>query len=572
MDKMIYFKSVIIFILSVLFAACSLEGDIETWRQKTEENTGPSAPSAPAAAPMVTTGSGQLTVSWQAVLGATAYEVWAGTVNNSNTATKRGGDVSGLSAVIAGLANSTIYYVWIKAKNSVGTSGFSPVASGTPSIPVVAPQAPSTPAASIGNGQITVTWTAVQGATAYEVWMGTANNSASAAKQGGDVSTSLSATIGGLINGTTYYIWLRAKNSIGTSGFSPAVSGVPNLTPGLYRNNAKIGIQNLSTALSFISSNAVSGDNYLIVLGADESASPRNLNYSGKTVEITLLGYNGEKKITLNSTGSMFTINSGVTLIIDENITLIGIGTNNAALVTISDGSLIMNGGTISGNTTSGSYGNGGGINVQDGTFTMNDGTISGNHVIDNIYGGGGIFVYNGTFTMNGGVISRNEAAAISRNTGDGGGGIYVNGGTFTMNGGSISGNIAYSRYGSRYGGGIYFRYGIFTMNGGSISGNTAGRADYQVNGQGGGIYVHNGTFNKLPSAGGQNSGIIYGSEAVGNDANGIPLKNTAINNNGHSVFVESSWMRSTTAGQTDHIDSTTGRGLSANGNAPFVQ
>jgi hypothetical protein len=28
--------------------------------------------------------------------------------------------------------------------------------------------------------------------------------------------------------------------------------------------------------------------------------------------------------------------------------------------------------------------------------------------------------------------------------------------------------------------------------------------------------------------------------------------------------------MRNTTAGQTDHIDSTTGRGLSANGNAPF--
>jgi len=85
-----------------------------------------------------------------------------------------------------------------------------------------------------------------------------------------------------------------------------------------------------------------------------------------------------------------------------------------------------------------------------------------------------------------------------------------------------------------------------------------------------------NGTFKKLPpNGGGQNSGIIYGSEAVGNDANGIPLKNTASYGDsygGHAVYLSSTQKRSTTAGQTDQIDTTTGRGLSANGNPPFGQ
>jgi len=47
-------------------------------------------------------------------------------------------------------------------------------------------------------------------------------------------------------------------------------------------------------------------------------------------------------------------------------------------------------------------------------------------------------------------------------------------------------------------------------------------------------------------------------------------LRNTSGNNYGHAVFHSSSRYRYTTAGQTDQIDTTTGRGLSANGNAPY--
>jgi hypothetical protein len=107
----------------------------------------------------------------------------------------------------------------------------------------------------------------------------------------------------------------------------------------------------------------------------------------------------------------------------------------------------------ISGNEATGS---GGGVYVYAGTFTMNGGIISGN-TTTNIFGGG-VFVGGGTFTMSG-------SAAISGNTATG---VAVfNNGTFTMEGGIISGNTA-----AQSGGGVYvYSGGTFTKTGGTVYG-----------------------------------------------------------------------------------------------------
>jgi hypothetical protein len=188
----------------------------------------PPAPNAPTLTP----GSTQLTVTWTAVNGATAYEVWRGTSNNSANAAKFGADITGgtTSVVITGLTNETTYYVWIKAKNSMGTSDFSPAASGIP-MPLP-PAAPAAPALYQADSQLAASWTAVSGATAYEVWYGDSNNSASAARFGSDI-TGTSAIITGLTNGTACYVWIKAKNSVGVSGFSPAASGTPAAATGV---------------------------------------------------------------------------------------------------------------------------------------------------------------------------------------------------------------------------------------------------------------------------------------------------------------------------------------------------
>jgi hypothetical protein len=519
-------------------------------------------------------GNGQLGLSWSAVAGAEQYEVYYSTTNTIPGSPAE--TVTTTTATISGLNNGTTYYVWVKPKNAHGVGGTSTAASGKPIGNM------GTVSLSVGGiGQLILSWTAVAGADQYEVYYSTVNTMPSNSAQ--TVSTT-TATVSGLVNGTTYYVWVRPKNTNGTGDVSQIASGKPTGV-GLYNSaisdNNKIGNYNLSQALTYISSNVVSGDNFYIVLGADESVSPTSLNYTGKTVGITLIGEVVEQKITLASNGSMFTIpanNTGVTLTLDENITLVGLGTNTTSLVSLSSGNLVINtGAKISGNNNSSSStsGSGGAIRISGGTVTMNSGSINGNTAN---YSGGGIYISSGTFIMNGGVISGNTATnsgggiiisggtvtihdgTISGNTAtNSGGGIDVSSGTFIINGGKISDNKAVTWHG----GGIIVGNSVtVTMYGGIISGNTA-----QVNG--GGIYV-NGTFKKLPSGGGQNSGIIYGNEEIGVDTGGIPLKNTA-NSGGHTVAT-SSMRRNTTAGQTDQIDTAGGIGLSTNGNSPFGQ
>lgn len=179
-------------------------------------------------------------------------------------------------------------------------------------------------------------------------------------------------------------------------------------------------------------------------------------------------------------------------------------------------GTLIMQGGTISGNKAD----SGGGVYNNEGSFVMKDGTIIGN--TSNQHGGG---VYNyGTFTMIDGTISDNNAGSAYN-----GGGVYngQDGASFVMEGGTISGNNA------SYGAGVY-NYGSnvnFTMCGDSAVSNNVGTrgagvyfdcegdskftvsGNSQINGNearyGGGVYIGGGAFV-------MEAGMITGNKAGG--------------------------------------------------------
>jgi hypothetical protein len=194
----------------------------------------PGAPDAPVISTVVAAFE-QLTVTWTAVPKATAYEVWYGTTNDTEDEnTVRFGDdiTSGTSGIITGLTNSTRYYVWVKAKNTIGTSEFSPSSYQSPSSSTSAPSTNTRPTVTAGNQQLIVTWAAVTRAVAYEVWYGTSDNSGEASKFGDDVTDGVSAVIIGLTNDTTYYVWTKAKNSNGMmNAFSPVASGIPTAGP-----------------------------------------------------------------------------------------------------------------------------------------------------------------------------------------------------------------------------------------------------------------------------------------------------------------------------------------------------
>jgi hypothetical protein len=222
-----------------------------------------------------------------------------------------------------------------------------------------------------------------------------------------------------------------AKRRNSTAGEGVILNSAVSGTAGGWETLLPSELSSLAEKLAWLASNAVDGNSYAITLNANESLEPQTLSYSGKKVDITLNGGDVERTVSLSSTGSLFTVDSGVTLTLGNNVTLQGLSSNTAGLISVnSGGTLEMNiGSKVTGNTKTSGYG--GGVNVYSGTFTMAGGTISGNTAS---YGGG--MFSNGTFTMTGGTISGNTASTY-------GGGVLVNSGAFTKTGGTIYGSNA---------------------------------------------------------------------------------------------------------------------------------
>jgi len=280
--------------------------------------------------------------------------------------------------------------------------------------------------------------------------------------------------------------WNTQFNGAGTS-YAEGAAYTVNANITLYAKWVNLPIDavgaTLADKLTWLEANAESNNTYIITLNYDEGIGPKSLSYSGKTNVTLRIRNTVMRTISLSSNGIMFTIGAGVTLILDNNITLQGRSSNSSSLVRlISGGTLIMNKGTkITGNSysSSGNNNSGGGVYVYSGTFTMNGGEISGNTVSTTSYSssGGGVYVLFGNFTMNGGEISGNTVSItnFSSYSYAGGGGVYISSGTFIMNGGEISGNIVSSSFSSStdysYGGGVFVDQGTFTKSGGTIYG-----------------------------------------------------------------------------------------------------
>ncbi|MBI5178325.1 MAG: fibronectin type III domain-containing protein [Nitrospinae bacterium] len=181
----------------------------------------PSAPTGVAA----TAGNAQATVSWTAVTGATSYNVYYSATSGAGTGgTKVTGHTSGNA--ITGLTNGTTYYFVVTAVNAAGESTASSQVSATPQVPT--PSAPTSVSATAGDGRVAVSWTAVTGATSYNVYYSvTAGAGTAGTKVTGHTSGS---AITGLTNGTTYYFVVTAVNAGGEGAFSTQVSATPQVS------------------------------------------------------------------------------------------------------------------------------------------------------------------------------------------------------------------------------------------------------------------------------------------------------------------------------------------------------
>lgn len=247
-------------------------------------------------------------------------------------------------------------------------------------------------------------------------------------------------------------------------------------TPGLYVGDAFQGEMDLYDSLDWIAANAQDGGEYSIVLGASIAASSNVLDYSGKSVTVSLKSSGETLQVsyaTRSPSSSLFTVKEGVTFVLEKGVELVGRPSASRPPVTVDGGNFIMNGGAVKDSKVDHSRNwRGGGVDVVRGAFTMNDGVISGNSCDS----GAGVHVgENTTFIMNGGSIRSNSARDEYDYGGAQGGGVYVNG-TFTMNDGVISNNVCRTREGSSYnqGGGVHVSAsGTFIMQGGIIKNNS---------------------------------------------------------------------------------------------------
>ncbi len=178
-----------------------------------------SAPATPTGLSATATSTSSVSLSWNAAARASTYE-WYWNISGT-TPTTQGADFSGITGTTAthsGRTSGTTYYYWVRARNSIGVSGWSARDSATTFVAV-----PSTPTGVSVSGGGLVTWNASAGATSYTV-----RYQSAATNTGGSPNTAVAQNVGNTTSFTIPFVsgklWRRAQvlatNSAGSSAYS----------------------------------------------------------------------------------------------------------------------------------------------------------------------------------------------------------------------------------------------------------------------------------------------------------------------------------------------------------------
>jgi len=170
-----------------------------------------------------TAGDAQVTLSWTAQAGAKSYNVYRST--NADSPGSAIGSSTTTQFTDSTAVNGTTYYYAITAVNAVGESARSAPSSGvTPTVAAAVPAAPTGVNAADGVAQVTLSWSAVSGATSYKVYRSTTQG-----QQGALIgsSSSLGFADRTAVDGTPYYYAVAAVNGVGEGPASAAATVTP---------------------------------------------------------------------------------------------------------------------------------------------------------------------------------------------------------------------------------------------------------------------------------------------------------------------------------------------------------
>lgn len=206
-------------------------------------------------------GNAQVALNWTAANGAVSYNVYQGTTisGESPTAVKTG--ITDTYTIINGLTNGATYYFMVAAVNASETSLYSNEVNATPSASSLL-SAPTLNVAGVGDGILTLDWTAPTFATSYNIYEGTTPGGESATPIQANL-TDNSTTINDLTNGTTYYFTVVAVNATSTSSQSNEVSAAPASVAG--SNPSTTGSSSSSGGGGIVGIDIILGLGFLLV-------------------------------------------------------------------------------------------------------------------------------------------------------------------------------------------------------------------------------------------------------------------------------------------------------------------
>ena len=186
----------------------------------------PKAPAAPTGL-AATSGAGKISLVWSASAGATSYHILRGDAAGAEAVLTPPAVSTSASYTDSGLADGKTYYYLVQAVNAAGKSANSPETSATTAVP-----APTGLTATGGAAQVSLSWTAVAGATSYSVQRGSGTGGPYTEIATPSVMSYTDATVAG---GTTYYYVVLAVTPQGKTGASLEASAltVPDAPTGL---------------------------------------------------------------------------------------------------------------------------------------------------------------------------------------------------------------------------------------------------------------------------------------------------------------------------------------------------